>query len=55
MGAFTVIWSIDVDADSPKQAAQAAQEAQTRPDTTATIFLVQDEAGTETTIDLSLP
>jgi hypothetical protein len=41
---FRVIWEIDIHADSPKQAAEAAREVQLRPDLPATVFEVWDYA-----------
>jgi hypothetical protein len=59
MAIFKVIWAIDVEASSPREAAEAAREAQFRADTIATAFTV--ECGDENTqferweIDLSRP
>jgi hypothetical protein len=39
---FRVIWEIDVDADSPKQAVQQARAIQLSPDMPATVFDVWD-------------
>lgn len=39
---YRVTWIIDVDAASPREAAEKARAAQTRPDTTATVFQVQE-------------
>jgi hypothetical protein len=39
---FRVIWEIDVDADSPKQAVQQARAMQLSPDMPATVFDVWD-------------
>lgn len=39
---FRVIWEIDVDADSPKQAVQQARAIQLSPDMKATVFDVWD-------------
>jgi len=41
---FRVIWEIDIHADSPKQAAEAARAVQLRPDMPATVFEVWDYA-----------
>jgi hypothetical protein len=41
---FRVIWEIDIHADSPQQAAEAAREVQLRPDMPATVFEVWDYA-----------
>jgi hypothetical protein len=37
---FTVSWSIDVEADTPEDAAREAQAIQRDPDSSATIFRV---------------
>jgi hypothetical protein len=41
---YRVIWEIDIHADSPKEAAEAAREVQLRPDMPATVFEVWDYA-----------
>jgi hypothetical protein len=41
---YRVIWEIDIHADSPKQAVEAAREVQLRPDMPATVFEVWDYA-----------
>jgi hypothetical protein len=41
---YRVIWEIDIHADSPKQAVEAAREVQLRPDMPATVFEVWDGA-----------
>jgi hypothetical protein len=41
---FRVIWEIDIDADSPKQAVQQARAIQLSPDMPATVFDVWDHA-----------
>jgi hypothetical protein len=50
---FRVIWEIDIDADSPMEAAQEARAVQLRPDTTATVFNVWEHAGTMHSVDLA--
>lgn len=42
---YTVTWTIQVDADSPEQAARIAGDIQRDPESTATIFHVTDETG----------
>jgi hypothetical protein len=37
---YRVTWEIDVEADSPRQAAEKARAAQVRPGTIATVFTV---------------
>jgi hypothetical protein len=41
---FRVIWEIDIEADSPKQAVEGARAVQLRPDMPATVFEVWDHA-----------
>ena len=41
---FRVIWEIDIHADSPKQAVEAAREVQLSTDMPATVFEVWDYA-----------
>jgi hypothetical protein len=43
MSNYTVIWEIEVEADSPLEAAIEARAAQIDPATTATVFEVRDE------------
>lgn len=52
---YLVTWEIEVDADSPRDAAQRALDMQRDPDSTATVFGVVefDTDGDTTTIDLS--
>lgn len=40
---YRVSWEIDIEADSPLEAAQKARHYQTKPDTTATVFDVRAE------------
>ena len=47
-----VRWEIDVDADSPVDAARQALAIQRRLDSIATVFTVVEDHGAETTIDL---
>jgi hypothetical protein len=52
MASYHVSWEIEVDADSPEEAAQFARESQS-PDTEALHFIVTRESNGETThIDL---
>ena len=48
---YFVSWEIEVDAETPQEAAQFARYLQDDPNTTATVFRVWDEAGNETTVD----
>jgi hypothetical protein len=52
MAHFKITWAVDVDADTPEEAAWIAQKYQRNTDTTATFFDVQDEQGNITQIDL---
>lgn len=49
---YRVIWEIDVTADSPRAAAEAAQRIQRTPNAWATVFEVWDDTGDCTKIDL---
>jgi hypothetical protein len=49
---YRVSWDIDIDADSPREAAERALEIQRRPDSIATAFTVRDEAGESIEVDL---
>lgn len=40
---YKVIWEIDIEADSPREAAQIARNYQLDPDSTATFFNVSDD------------
>jgi len=46
-----VTWDIDLDAESPREAAERALEIMQRPDSTATVFTV-DDRDEQHTIDL---
>lgn len=55
---FRVIWEIDIDDESvmgPRAAAEEAWFAMRAPDSIACIFMVKDEYGGETEVDLSPP
>lgn len=45
MKTYMVAWDIDIDADSPEEAARKAREIQLDPHSLATVFTVIDEAG----------
>lgn len=53
MTEYKVIWVIDVDADSPREAAEKALAIHRNPDSIATVFTVTDKHGGETLIDLN--
>lgn len=48
---YYVTWSIEVEATSPKVAAEMALEIQRDPESIATVFMVYDENGAVTRID----
>ena len=53
MTMYHVIWEIDLDAESPKAAAEMALEIHRSPESIATVFSVCDEDGNLTQVDLS--
>ncbi len=54
MPSYVVEWCIDVDADSPREAAQQAWETMRRPKSTANVFDVIDPKGETKRIDLQV-
>ncbi len=52
MATYKVTWDIEIDADSPREAAEQALKFQRDPNSTATVFSVFDEEGNQTQIDL---
>ncbi len=52
MSEYHVVWEIDIDAETPRQAAQKAFDYINLPGTSATIFDVFDEAGEPCRVDL---
>ena len=54
MPSYLVEWLIDIDADTPEEAAVQALIAQRDPQSTATFFTVTDEDGVRHNIDLEL-
>jgi hypothetical protein len=54
MPRYLVSWEIDIDADTPAEAARLAHEMVRRPDTTANVYRVieHDSLGDFVTIDL---
>lgn len=54
MPGYNVRWEMDVEADSPREAAERAREAQTREGTIANVFDVFDGDGRIHRIDLDL-
>lgn len=49
---YEVIWRIDIDADSPEDAARRAREVQLDPNSLATCFEVIDSEGAWVSVDL---
>ena len=49
---YRVVWEIDIDAATPKDAAQEALETMREHGHTATVFTVTDSHGKKTEIDL---
>ena len=52
MTEYKVVWSIELDADNPTDAARLAREIQTDPESIATVFVVTDPDGQPKTVDL---
>jgi hypothetical protein len=52
---YRVTWEIDIEADSARDAARKAQDIQRKPDSTATVFLVQNPDGGVRMFDLGRP
>jgi hypothetical protein len=53
MPLYHVIWEIDLDSETPKEAAERALEIHRDPESIATVFHVRDEYGNFTKVDLS--
>jgi hypothetical protein len=49
---YLVTWDIDVEADTPREAAMEARDIQLRSDSVATVFVVKDDNGNKVTLDL---
>ena len=49
---YHVMWEIDIEADTPEEAARIALDIQRNPESTATVFTVTDEEDEMTNIDL---
>lgn len=54
MPTYPVVWRIDIDAESPEEAARQARSIQQDPDNIATFFEVQTDDDTITTIDAAV-
>lgn len=52
MPSFVVEWTIDIDADTPREAAQKALDIQRRVGSSAVVFSLTDENGEQEKIDL---
>ena len=52
MPEYHLTWEIDLDADSPRQAAEKALTIHRNPESIATVFDVKDETGHTERIDL---
>jgi len=52
MPAYRITWEIDIDADSPREAAEQALIIHRNPESIATVFDVTDEGGHTERIDL---
>lgn len=49
---YRVVWEIDIDAESFKDAAQKALAIQRDPESIATCFVITDEGGNRRDVDL---
>ncbi len=47
MPSYHITWEIDIDADSPREAAEEAQRIQRDPTSLATVFTVHEEEADE--------
>ena len=54
MATFCVTWTIDIDAETPEEAAREALKVQRDPQSTATFFDVSDNDGHDFGIDLEI-
>ena len=53
MSEYTVHWEIDLDAETPYEAAQRALEIQRDPQSIATMFIVEERGGRAVKIDFN--
>lgn len=51
---YKVTWVIDIDAESPEEAASVAQTVQRDRNSTANVFYISDESNKEVIVDLDL-
>lgn len=52
MASYRITWEIDVEADSPYEAAKEAKKIQQDPESTANVFVVEEEGSDPYTYDL---
>ena len=52
MNSYRVSWEIDIDADTPREAAQKALDIQRDKESIATVFDVTGESGSQSRVDL---
>lgn len=52
MNHYCVTWNIDIEAETPRDAAKQALKIQRDPESIATVFKVKDQFGQETLVDL---
>jgi hypothetical protein len=52
MQTYSVSWEIDIDADSPREAAEKARAIQLREGSIATVFMVFNDRGDGVQVDL---
>ncbi len=52
MNHYCISWNIDIEAETPREAAEEALKVQRDPESMATVFEVRDKTGNITTIDL---
>jgi len=50
---YRVVWEIDIDAESFEEAARKALDIQRDPESIATCFVITDEIGNRSDVDLS--
>jgi len=53
MASYTVIWTIDIEADDVEDAARQARAIQLDPESIATVFTVLNYNGADVTVDLA--
>lgn len=52
MPLFTCRWEVEIDADTPEEAAEQARVMQLDPENIATFFIVTDESGKAVHVDV---